>query len=419
MEENKQLEFKSEFSRTFLKTVSAFANYDGGEILFGVSDDGIPIGVKNVKETLHDIENSINDAIDPTPQYTLSAREQGAETIVSLQVLEGRDKPYYYKGSAYKRSLTSTVKVDRQELHRLVMEGQNLSFEEAVAKQQDLTFDRLGRELAEKKHIASVDSDILKTLEFYAADALYNNAAAIFADENAFAGIDMVQFGESINQFKYRETHEKTSILNQYDAAVLLYRMFYEMELVDGIERKTVQIVPENAFREAVANALAHRDWASSANVRISFFDDRIQVVSPGGLPKGITESEYLQGRVSVLRNPIVGDVLNRLKYIERFGTGVPRIKEAYRDSLLSPSFDVEENSISVTLPVLGEEADLNEDEKLVLGLVKERGTITRRIAESDLELSPGKTSRALRSLVDKKLLRIEGAARSTRYTLP
>ena len=266
MEENKQLEFKSEFSRTFLKTVSAFANYDGGEILFGVSDDGIPIGVKNVKETLHDIENSINDAIDPTPQYTLSAREQGAETIVSLQVLEGRDKPYYYKGSAYKRSLTSTVKVDRQELHRLVMEGQNLSFEEAVAKQQDLTFDRLGRELAEKKHIASVDSDILKTLEFYAADALYNNAAAIFADENAFAGIDMVQFGESINQFKYRETHEKTSILNQYDAAVLLYRMFYEMELVDGIERKTVQIVPENAFREAVETGRRRQTCASRSS---------------------------------------------------------------------------------------------------------------------------------------------------------
>lgn len=419
MQEDKQLEFKSEFSRSFLKTVSAFANYGGGEILFGVDDDGTQIGVKNVKGTLHDIENSINDAIEPTPQYILTTRRQGAKTIVSLRVLDGSDKPYYYKGFAYRRNHTSTVKVDRQELHRLVMEGQNFSFDEAVSKQQDLTFQKLEKELAAKKNIASISTDVLKTLDFYATDTAYNNAAAIFADENTFPGIDMVQFGESINQFKYRETHGGTSILNQYDASVLLYRMFYEMEIVDGVERKTVHLVPETAFREAIANALAHRDWESPANIRISFFADRIQIVSPGGLPKGITESEYLQGRVSILRNPIIGDVLNRLKYIERFGTGIPRIREAYRDSLLSPSFDVEENSISVTLPVLAEDAILNEDEKLILGLAKERGVVTRRIAESDLAISPNKASRALKSLVGKRLLRVEGAARSTRYTLP
>mgnify|MGYP003193329191 FL=1 len=94
MNETETLEFKSEFSKTFLKTVSAFSNYDGGEILFGVADDGTAVGLQDPKSTCLDIENSINDSIDPMPRYLLSIEELEGKQIVRLSVMEGYDKPY-------------------------------------------------------------------------------------------------------------------------------------------------------------------------------------------------------------------------------------------------------------------------------------------------------------------------------------
>ena len=99
------------------------------------------------------------------------------------------------------------------------------------------------------------------------------------------------------------------------------------------IERKVVEMVPENAYREAVANALIHRDWSIHAHIRIAMFPDRIEIKSPGSLPKGLTAEEYENGEISCLRNPILGNIFFRMKYIEMFGTGVPRIKYAYANA--------------------------------------------------------------------------------------
>ena len=91
--------------------------------------------------------------------------------------------------------------------------------------------------------------------------------------------------------------------------------------MISEIERKTVDLIPEAAFREAVANALVHRNWDIRAHVRIAMYSDRIEVKSPGGLPSGITKEEYMNGDISCLRNPILGNVFFRLHYIEMFGT--------------------------------------------------------------------------------------------------
>ena len=107
MKESRTLEWKESVTNTFLKTVSAFANYDGGQILFGITDNGVVKGLENPKRACLDIENKINDSIAPQPDYTLCVQEE--DKTVRLIIKGGINKPYLYKSRAYKRDRKSVV----------------------------------------------------------------------------------------------------------------------------------------------------------------------------------------------------------------------------------------------------------------------------------------------------------------------
>ena len=211
----------------------------------------------------------------------------------------------------------------------------------------------------------------MKTLELYSDKAGFNNAAALLADENTFMGIDMIRFGAGIDEIMDRETFEKMSIISQLGESIRIFKKYYQYEKIDGAERRTIEKVPEKAFREAIANALVHRLWDVNASIRVSMFEDRIEISSPGGLPAGISEEEYLNGQVSILRNPIIGNVFFRLKYIEKFGTGIMRINHAYERALEKPSYRIFANSICVSLPVITLQDGLSEKEMLILRLLR------------------------------------------------
>ena len=148
MRESSTLEFKREPSKTFLKTVSAFANYGTGKIVFGADDDGKPIGLDDPKATCLNIENAINDALSPVPRYTLDI-DDDAKTV-TLTVYEGKSKPYLASGKAYRRTDTSTVEVSRLEYNRLALSGMNIFFDALESQDQNLSFDRLEKDLIEK-----------------------------------------------------------------------------------------------------------------------------------------------------------------------------------------------------------------------------------------------------------------------------
>ena len=138
MKETKTLEFKETTeTNSFLKTVSAFANYSDGKIIFGVCDDGMIKGIDNPNEACLNLENKLNDSIKPIPFYTL---EINGDNTITMEVKKGIYTPYFYKGKAYKRNDTATIEVDRLELNRLVLEGMNQTYEEQVSSKQDLTF---------------------------------------------------------------------------------------------------------------------------------------------------------------------------------------------------------------------------------------------------------------------------------------
>lgn len=415
MKENKQLEFKSDITNTFLKTVSAFANYNGGKIIFGVEDDGEVVGLNNPVQACLDIENKINDTIRPQPQYELSV--QDVEKTVTLMVEPGAHKPYTYKSKAYRRNDTATIEVDELELSRLILQGKNINYENLTAADQNLRFRILEARAKSEIGIRSLNKDVLKTLNLYNDENGYNHAAELLADINHFPGIDIARFGDSISVILKRVTFENESILSELENAVEVYRDFYQYEEIDGISRKKVERIPEEAFREAIANALIHRTWDVNAQIRVLMFEDRIEISSPGGLPSGLSEAEYLKGNVSILRNPILGNVFYRLHIVEILGTGILRIRESYQNSAKKPSFEIYDNSLTVILPVV-RDAEMSEDESMVYG------TLSKNIPKSISEIMPelpfgrSKTASILKSLAEKNYVTILGKGKSTRYKI-
>ena len=417
MEESKTLEFKEKYSKTFLKTVSAYANFGDGKILFGVNDKGAFVGLSDPDATKLAIENAINEAIEPRPTYSLETKSKNGKQIVELSVFEGVDKPYLFSGKAYCRADTSTVTVNRDELKRLAIEGSQCPYDEMKSHSQALTFEVLKQYLSKKMGIKKVSNDTLKTLGLF-KDGFYNNAAALLADKNDFPGLDIVRYAYDDQSIHERITCEGVSVLSQLDCVINQYRKHYIVEKIEGISRKQCEVIPEKSLREAIANALVHRVWYANARIIVSFYDNRIEVVSPGGLPKDTDEELYLAGGVSVPRNATLAFVFLRLGLIERLGTGVKRIKRAYENSFAKPSFTVSANAIQVVLPAYDMQIDLNREEKSVLSLFQANLELTSAEIEKKMGLSRSTVVRIAASLVEKGALQRIGKARSTRYRL-
>ena len=416
MRETRILEFKETITNTFLKTVSAFSNYNGGTILFGVDDDGNVKGLSDVKQACLDIENKINDSISPQPNYTLEI--QNDDQTIKLTVKGGLQKPYLYKSKAYKRNDTATIEVDTLEFSRLVLEGKNISFEELPCKDQKLSFEILHRKLKENIQIETFNLDTLKTLNLYDNVKGFNNAAGLLADKNHFPGIDIVKFGENISIIQKRETFENISVLDAYEKALTVFRDYYQYEVIKGVERKIIEKIPEAVFREAIANALIHRVWDIDSHIRVSLFDDRIEIVSPGGLPVGITAEEYLSGKLSVLRNRNLANVFYRLRLVEIFGTGIIRIKQLYAESLRKPDFEVSENAIKIVLPIFETNVNLTEDEKVIYKFLSK--TMLKPISEIApyVPFGKSKTTQLLKTMGEKGVVAVEGKGRGTKYII-
>lgn len=420
--ESRTLEYKESLtSKTYLKTVSAFANYGTGRIVFGVTDDYQVVGLADPVQACLNLENQLNDAMQPVPRYQLQIND--ANQTVTLTVFKGEQTPYCYKKRAFKRNDSASVEVSAYEFQQLILTGQHLNFEDLPADDQALTFEALTADMTQRLALQHVNRDILKTLDLLTADGKYNNAAAILADQNKFAGIDLARFGQTNSTILDRQRYVGVSILKQLTAAMTMYRQYYQYETVTGAYRETVEQIPELAFREALANSLVHRAWNLPNNVQIGMYPDRIELVSPGSLPANLSPAEYLQGQVSVLRNPKLAGVLFRLRYIEQFGTGIQKVLAVYEATNAKPQFQFSENLIRVTLPVIKATLQpttkgLTADEERLLEQMQSYRSYTRNQLDIATGFDKNKTVRLLRYLQAKGLVRKVGQGRSTRYQL-
>ena len=305
----------------------------------------------------------------------------------------------------------------------MLMDDKNLSFDQLSSGRTELTFPALEKMLKNKIGLKTLRKDTLITLDLYSLDFGYTNAGLLFSSENAFPGIEIIRFGKSDNEILTRKTFSNQSVLDQYENVCDFFELFYSVEKIEGMERNKVFQIPQTAFREALANALVHRDWSlNNVSVRLFMYEDRVEILSPGGLPKpgslpkGVTEDLYLHEYYSVVRNPQIAYVFLRLGLIEKFGTGIARIMDAYKSEMIKPAFQITPNTIKVTLPLTGQHDTLDNEQRPIYQYLKVHSYASRLEIEKHCGYSRSKTTNLLNRMMSEHIIGRTGNSRSVQY---
>lgn len=433
--ESGTVELKRKYVDDIKKTVIAFANGDGGTVYIGVEDDGAVTGVEDPDGTMLQAANALRDAIRPdvTLFVVCSAEELEGKTIVTLRVQRGTARPYYLAGKGIRpegvfvRFGASTVPATEATILDMIRETSGDCYEASRSLNQQLTFQKAG-EYFQKQGLAFGEQQ-KRTLGLIGADGTYTNLALLLS-EQCIHTLKLAVF-QGGRKTVFRDRAELTgSLLNQLDEAFAYIDRFNNTHAdYRGLERVDVRDYPVQAIREALLNAIIHRDYSFRAPTLISIFDDRIEFVSVGGLVRGLTKADILLG-VSAPRNEQLANVFYRLRLIEAYGTGMPKIQECYREQPVQPVIEIADHAFKVTLPNLNYDREaqtaetrrtsgLTEREATVLALLEERGSITRREVEKALGVSQATAILALREMTRKGLLRKTGGGRTQAYCLP
>lgn len=428
--ESLKIEFKREYTEEVKKTVIAFANTDGGEIRIGVDDDGTVVGVADVDSVMLKVTNSVRDSIKPDVTMFLlcESREVDGKSIVVVDVQRGTARPYYLAGKGVRpegvfvRQGASTVPATESAILKMIRETSGDSYETARSLIQELTFQSAERAFREEK--IRFGAEQKRTLGLIGEDGSFSNLALLLSDQCLHTVRLAVFEGASKRVFQDRAEFSGSLLQQLEEIYDYLDRINRTRAEFSGLKRIDIRDYPPEALREALLNAIVHRDYSYSASTLVSVFDDRIEFVSLGGLPKGIGYGDMMLG-VSVLRNGRLAEIFYRLRLIEAFGTGMPKIMECYRGYEAQPGIELSDNAFKITLPnvnfrssrTTGEDA-LPDAETRVLKYMAGRSATSRKEIESALGLSQSSAIRVLNGLVEKKLVQKTGRGKNTAYSV-
>ena len=297
------------------------------------------------------------------------------------------------------------------------------NFETTRSLLQDLTFDQVTNAFNEENIKFGLEQK--RTLGLIGQDNSFTNLGLLLSDQCAHSIKAAVFEGNSKKVFKSRSEFSG-SLLKQLEESYLYLDQFNHTRAeFAGLKRVDMRDYPPDALREALLNAVIHRDYSYSGSILISVFEDRIEFVSLGGLTKGISFNDLMLG-VSVLRNSRLADVFYRLYLIEAYGTGVPKIMEYYRGYAIQPQIEVSDNAFKITLP----NTNYNQREEYILRDVfsdyeqqilqyltaNHRGT--RKQIEDYSGLSQATTIRVLNNLINRDAISKAGKGKNTIYLL-
>lgn len=352
--ENERIEYKSQLVDDIYKEVIAFANTDGGVIYIGIDDQGNAVGIENVDETYTRLTNGIRDAI--APDVTMFVRYILQDNkVIRIEVGEGSYKPYYLKGKGLKpagvyiRQGASSVQASPEQIRRMIKDSDGDVFEEMRTLQQDLTFEEAAAAFkrykvvfSEEKFIAlglrNIHDDQYTNLALVLSDQCpYTTKIAVFGDVENITFKDAKEFGGSI--FKQLD--------DSYDYLALCNRTASSFI---GLERIDKPDYPEEAIREALLNALVHRDYSFSGSIIINVNDECMEFISIGGLLPGLSAEDIRSG-ISQPRNRKLAEIFHRLRLIESYGTGIRKIYALYKDCQTQPRIEVTHNTFKLVLP--------------------------------------------------------------------
>ena len=427
MLEDKNTEFKREYVEDIKKTLVAFANTDGGNLYIGIDNDGNAVEINNIDGVMLQVANVIRDAIKPDLAMfcDITVDTVQDKKVVKITVNRGTARPYYLSAKGirpegvYVRQGASSVPASESAILSMIRETAGDSYEEARSLIQELTFNEADF-VFENKQIPFGEAQ-KRSLGLIGEDGTYTNLALLLSDQCTHTVKIAVFEGEQKTVFKDRREFCGSLLKQLNDAYQFIDQFNHTHAHTEGLYRVDKRAYPTEAIREALLNAIVHREYSFSASTLISIFDNRIEFVSIGGLARGISQSDILLG-ISIARNKKLADVFYRLHLIEAYGTGMPKIIEAYREYGLEPHIEISDNAFKITLPntnaaVKETKVELTENEQGVLSVLKE-GIKSRPEIQRALGFSQTTTIVAIAALLDKGLIIKVGNGNKTKYKM-
>lgn len=356
--------------KSWLKSVSAFANSKGGIILFGVDDSTHELkGLDNIQQVAEKITEIINARILPLPRYEINSFTENGKDFLELKIGDGPSTPYYLvidgRKEAFIRSGNQSIPAPEHILNNLILKGKNLTFDALPTdyKINDLSFTLLAATIKEKTNKKFDENKDFFSLGLANTEKELTNAGLLLSDQNPlkqskivctrWKGLNKGIIAEdAIDDKEYNG-----SIIALLENADSFIKNNSKMSWkVVGMERQELEEYPITARREAIVNALIHRDYQIlGAEIHIDMFDDRLEITSPGGMFDGsLIQNLEIKNIPSMRRNIVIADIFSRLHYMDRRGSGLSRILESYNDSIQKPKFISDSLSFTVMFPNKG-----------------------------------------------------------------
>ena len=426
-QENETVELKQDFADSIRRDIVAFANTRGGTIYIGVRDDGEVTGVSSPDRMIQRITNTIRDSVRPDLTMFLHYETETADSlpVVRVSVSRGTGRPYYLKekgmspAGIYVRQGTSSAPASESAIRQMIKETDGDSYEEMRSMNQELTF-TYAVSAFERRHL-ELKAPQMTTLGLLSPEGEYTNLGLLLSDQCPHIIKAAVFSGTDQDAFQDRREFAG-SLLKQVDDTYAFLDMRNETSATfEGLYRTDRRAYPEAALREALLNAVIHRDYSFSASILISNYTDRIEIISAGGLVQGFSLKDVLMG-FSICRNPKLADVFYRLDLIEAYGTGLKKIMNAYPSLPPETLLQTSDNVFKVVLPSRSSPPQtlcFNESyEDKILSYLSTADEISRADTEQLTGLSTASSSRLLHRMADEKQLAVTGRGKNTRYRL-
>jgi ATP-dependent DNA helicase RecG len=443
--ESETVEYKSSWHQDYLKSLAAFANTRGGTLRVGVRDDFTIVGWNGDARAQEDIVSRIVEILNVHP-LRVEVEHHDGKPVLAITMIRAAT-PVSVRGRFYRRIGNTTQEVPEAERIRFLLEKTGQSWDELPcdATTADLSpstladFRLQARErlpmllpsesvesILEKLRLRTSENSLKRgtyLLFGNAPHALYRSAAV---QVGRFANATTILDEQLIHGNIFDQLRDTMQALRKY----LLVR--YEIpktssgrSAIEDLQRREIWEIPFDAIREAVLNALIHRDYMVHGMIQIRVYDDRMTIDNPGGLMEGLTVSHLLEdSHQSLLRNPMLAEIIYFTRLIERWGTGTIRMRDACRiDGVPDPEFTAAPFAFTVTFRRLANSTNkqpvaLSKAEAAILAIAEMEKQITTRLCAERLHISRPYAWQILNKLVDRGLLEPHGEGRSRSYEM-
>jgi len=436
--ENRTTEFKREFNEKVLNTMLAFLNGEGGTLYLGLADDGSVYGIDDADVDMEGrrITSSFRDSVtpDPSPYFRVEPEKREGKFVFRITVEHGNAAPYCFSRyglvpqGVYVRVGSSTVMATREHIRQMIMDNGAGQFIGELSIEQDLTFEYAETVFAGKEIKFGFEQK--QSLGLIRPDGRFTNLALVLSDQCPYTTKAAIFEGTGKANFKDRKEFAG-SLFRQIDETLAYLHVFNRVAGgFEGTYRVDHADYPDITLREAYINSLIHRDYYIEGSVLVNMFDDRLEFMSLGGIMPGVTRDLMIAG-VSVARNERLAQVFYRLNMVEAFGTGIPRIFDAYESSGLKPEIPVIDGGFLIRLPnrnyarsavkdaTAATETDFvvteGSNEHRLLAVLPKTG-FTKEQAAKELEISESGAYKLLERMKDRGLLKARKEGRKWVY---